>query len=184
MKTFKWISLTIVIVVLASMLMACGEKVFDKQLANQLQTVLDDAVEKSENMINGTLLYVNSPELGTWTLSAGLGDIETASPMKPNDKFRVGSIMKPFISVVTLQLVEEALFSLDDTLPEVLPEGIVARFPDADSITVRMLLSHRSGIADFMIPAVVGELAANPSKVWEVEEFLDIARAQCLLTSL
>jgi len=149
-----------------------------RALTSELQAALEDVVVNPQATFPGALLYVSNPEFGTWTLSSGIGDVETDSPMRPDDKFRVGSIMKPFISVVTLQLVEEGLFSLDDTLPDVLPEGIIARFPDTDSITVRMLLSHRSGIADFMIPAVIGELAANPSKVWEVEEFLDIAAAQ------
>lgn len=149
-----------------------------RALAGELQAALEDVVESRDATFPGALLYVSNPELGTWTLAAGLGDIETASPMRPDDKFRVGSIMKPFISVVTLQLVEEGRFSLDDLLPDVLPESIVARFPDADKITVRMLLSHRSGLADTMIPAVIGEVVANPAKVWEVEEFLDIAAAQ------
>ena len=149
-----------------------------RALTSELQAALEDVVDNPQATFPGALLYLSNPELGTWTLSTGLGNVETASPLKPDDKFRVGSIMKPFISVVTLQLVEEDLFSLDDTLSDVLPEGIVARFPNTDKITLRMLLSHRSGIADFMIPAVVGELAANPSKVWEVEEFLDIAAAQ------
>ena len=149
-----------------------------RALAGELQSALEDVVESSKATFPGALLYVSNPELGTWTLSSGIGDVETDSPMRSDDKFRVGSIMKPFISVVTLQLVEEGLFSLDDTLPELVPESIVARFPNADKITVRMLLSHRSGLAETMIPAVIGEVTANPAKVWEVEEFLDIAAAQ------
>ena len=148
-----------------------------RALASELQLALEDVVESPDATFPGALLYVSNPELGTWTLAAGLGDIETASPMRPDDKFRVGSIMKPFISVVTLQLVEEGRFSLDDLLPDVLPEAIVARLPDADKITVRMLLSHRSGLAEY-VPALYAELAANPAKVYDVEEFLDIAAAQ------
>jgi D-alanyl-D-alanine carboxypeptidase len=167
-----------VIVVLASMLMACGEKVFDKQLANQLQTVLDAAVEKSENMINGTLLYVNSPELGTWTGASGVRSIETNTAARPNDKFRGGSIMKPFASVVILQLVEEGRLSLDDPMTKVLPASVADKFTNSGRITVRMLLNHTAGIPEWLGEAQINEIGANPTKIWKVEEYLDLAAAQ------
>jgi D-alanyl-D-alanine carboxypeptidase len=141
-----------------------------------LQTALDEAVEGPEYV--GAFLYVSNPEFGTHSLASGLDEIETDTPMRPDDKFRAGSIMKPFIAVVTLQLVEEDRFSLDDTLPTVLPENIAAKFPDSDKITVRMLLSHRSGLPDFLTPDVYAEIIANPAKVWEDEEWCDISAAQ------
>ena len=96
-------------------LMACAtpaEKVFDEQLASQLQAALEDAVESPETKFPGALLYVSSPELGTWSGAAGLGNIETDTAMRPDDKFRAGSVIKPMIAVVVLQLVEEGQFSL------------------------------------------------------------------------
>ncbi len=45
-------------------------------------------------------------------------------------------------------------------------------------MTVRMLLSHKTGIADFIIPDVMGEILTNPEKVWLNEEWLDIAAVQ------
>ena len=57
--------------------------------------------------------------------------------------------MKPFVAAATLQLVEEGRFGLDDPLPAVLPPRVLARFPDADRITVRMLLNHTSGIGEY-----------------------------------
>jgi D-alanyl-D-alanine carboxypeptidase len=98
--------------------------------------------------------------------------------MRPDDRFRAGSILKPFISVVVLQLVEEGALSLDDTLPDVLPEDVYSRFEGSDQITVRMLLNHTSGVPEWLTAAVNEEIAANPAKVWQVGEFLDAASAQ------
>jgi hypothetical protein len=56
--------------------------------AELLQRVLEAAVESPETVFPGALMYVSSPELGTWTGAAGLGDIETNTPMRPDDKFR------------------------------------------------------------------------------------------------
>jgi D-alanyl-D-alanine carboxypeptidase len=107
-----------------------------------------------------------------------LADIETNTPMRADDQFRAGSLMKPFISVVILQLVEEGLFSLDDPLTAVLPVRVTDKFAGSDQITVRMLLNHTSGIPEWSTAAADAEVAANPAKVWEVEEFLDLAAAQ------
>ena len=178
MKFLKWISLVLIIAVTASMVTACGEKEFDQQLASRLQAVLDDAVESPETMFPGALLRVSSPELGTWTGAAGLGNIETSTAMRPDDKLRAGSIMKPFISVVTLQLIEEERFSLDNPMTTVLPESVTDRFANSNKITVRMLLNHTSGIPEWLGGAQIAEIGANPSKVWKVDEFLDLAAAQ------
>jgi CubicO group peptidase (beta-lactamase class C family) len=64
--------------------------------------------------------------------------------MRADDTFRPGSIIKPFIATVVLQLVEEGKLALGDRLPAVLPHDVVARFTNADWITVRMLLDHTS----------------------------------------
>jgi CubicO group peptidase (beta-lactamase class C family) len=146
--------------------------------AELLQRALEAAVDSPETMFPGALLYVSSPELGTWTGAAGLGDIETNTPMRPDDKFRAGSIVKPFVAVVILQLVEEGLLSLDDPMTAVLPESITDKFADSDQITVRMLLNHTSGIAEWVTDAVYAEALTNPEKVWEVDEFLDFAAAK------
>jgi D-alanyl-D-alanine carboxypeptidase len=171
--------LIILIVVLG--LTACKaptEKAFDTQLADKLQATLQDAVENPDTKFPGVLLYISSPKLGTWVGAAGLSNIKADTAMRSDDKFRAGSIMKPFISVVILQLVEEGRFSLDDPMTAVLPESVSSRFSDSDQITVRMLLNHTSGIPDWITEAMMGEIVADPQRIWEVDEYLDVATAQ------
>ncbi len=151
--------------------------VFDESIAAQLQAVLESAVESPDTNYPGAVLHVSSPELGSWTGAAGLGDTESNTAMRPHDRFRAGSLTKPFISVVILQLVEEGLFSLDDPMTAVLPESITGKFANSDQITVRMLLNHTGGLPDFMDLAGP-EIVANLEKIWEAEEFLDFAAAQ------
>jgi D-alanyl-D-alanine carboxypeptidase len=86
--------------------------------------------------------------------------------------------MKPFVSVVVLQLVERGRLSLDAPLPEVLPADVVGRFPTAPDITVRMLLGHRSGIPEWDLPAQDEYAARHPAHVWTIAEILDLAAAQ------
>ena len=150
----------------------------EDDLGSQLQVLLNDAVERPDSNFPGLILYVDNHENEPWALASGLGNIETNTPMDPDAKFRAGSILKPFIAVVIFQLIEEDRFSLDDPLPAILPATIVDKFPDTDKMTVRMLLNHRTGIPDSITPEVVDEIIANPARIWQNEEWLDIAAAQ------
>jgi D-alanyl-D-alanine carboxypeptidase len=148
-------------------------------LSAQLQQIVDSAVESPTTVFPGTALYVSQPKLGTWTGAAGEGNIDPATSMRAEDTFRAGSIMKPFISTVVLQLVEEGKLSLDDALPAVLPGRVIARFPDAAHITVRMLLDHTSGIPDYAsTKEFERKVLADPRRHWKVNEFLDLAASR------
>jgi D-alanyl-D-alanine carboxypeptidase len=98
--------------------------------------------------------------------------------MRPEDTFRAGSIVKMFVAAAVLQLAEQGEFALDDPLPAVLPQDVVARLADADRITVRMLLNHTSGIPEYAGEEFYRSVIADPHRVWQVEEFLDLAAAQ------
>jgi D-alanyl-D-alanine carboxypeptidase len=70
----------------------------------------------------------------------------------------LGSITKTFTAVVIMQLVEEGKLSLDDTIDTWFPDQL-----NADKITVRMLLSHTSGLANY----ISGENVMDPKWVDE-----------------
>jgi D-alanyl-D-alanine carboxypeptidase len=144
-------------------------------LARRLQQALRDALSDPATNFPGVVLHVHSPTLGAWTGVAGRGRLAPATPMRPGDRFRAGSITKPFVSATVLQLAERGRLSLDARLPEVLPTSVIGRFPTAAGVTVRMLLGHRSGIPEWDTEAVDLELARHPARVWKVSEFLDLA---------
>jgi len=58
--------------------------------------------------------------------------------------FRVASQTKVFVSTIVLQLIAEGRVRLDAPVGRYLPRLL----PDGDEITVRQLLSHRSGLYD------------------------------------
>jgi len=151
---------------------------FDPDLARRLQEVLRNAVRDPNTDFRGAILHLHSPKLGVWTGAEGLGRVAPDVRMRVADAFRAGSITKPFVAVVVLQLVERNRLSLDARLPDVLPAGVAGRFPGASDITVGMLLGHRSGIPEWNSPAVEAQLARRRAKVWKVSEFLDLAAAQ------
>jgi CubicO group peptidase (beta-lactamase class C family) len=81
----------------------------------------------------------------------GPGD---ADPVTPESIFRVYSMTKPIVSVATMQLVEDGKIGLDDQISKYIPEfanpkvlvGKGKTRPAAREITVRDLLSHKSGL--------------------------------------
>jgi D-alanyl-D-alanine carboxypeptidase len=78
-------------------------------------------------------------------LARGQADLAAKAPMSPRDVFRIGSITKSMVAVTILKLVERGVLSLNDTVDRWLP-GLV---PHGDAITIKQLLNHSSGLANF-----------------------------------
>ncbi|MFS4097468.1 serine hydrolase domain-containing protein, partial [Streptomyces sp. AF1A] len=65
------------------------------------------------------------------------------------DHFRAGSVTKTFLATVVLQLAAEHRLSLSDTVEQHLPGLLRGHGTDGRHITLRALLTHTSGLADF-----------------------------------
>ncbi|MEV3992968.1 serine hydrolase domain-containing protein [Streptomyces sp. NPDC049837] len=85
---------------------------------------------------------------GTWNGTAGVADRTTGRPRLPQDRYRVGSITKPFVATVLLQLEAEGRLDIDDTVERWLPGVVRGNGHDGRKITLRRLLNHTSGIYD------------------------------------
>ena len=85
----------------------------------------------------------------TWSTTAGVGNLRTGKPRSADDRYRVGSITKTFVSTVILQLEAEGRLSLDDTVEKWLPGVVKGNGYDATKITLRELLNHTSGIFNY-----------------------------------
>ena len=54
-------------------------------------------------------------------LVSGYENLATRRPMRPGERFRVGSVTKTFVATVVLQLAGEGTLTLDDTVAHWLP---------------------------------------------------------------
>ncbi|KPI19990.1 Serine-type D-Ala-D-Ala carboxypeptidase [Actinobacteria bacterium OV450] len=107
------------------------------------------------------------------TSAVGVQDRTTGAAMDLNGRFRIGSVTKTFSSVVLLQLVNEGKLSLDAPVNQYLP-GLL---PD-NRITVRHLLTHRSGLADYtnaMFDKTVPGFEAVRNKVFTYQELVALS---------
>jgi hypothetical protein len=55
----------------------------DQELGQKLQAALEAALASPGASRPGAVLYVAAPGLGAWSGAAGLGDVETNTPMRP-----------------------------------------------------------------------------------------------------
>lgn len=85
----------------------------------------------------------------TWSTTAGVGNLRTGKPRSADDRYRVGSITKTFVSTVILQLEAEGRLSLDDKVAKWLPGVVEGNGHDGTKITLRELLNHTSGIFNY-----------------------------------
>ncbi len=117
-----------------------------KEISSELQTLLHEAV--AEKKIPGGVMYISTPK-GTWLQASGVSNLEEKTPLKPTDGFSIASMSKTFVAVVVLQLVEEGKLDLDRAIATYLPTDISPHITNSSKITVRQLLNHTSGVAEY-----------------------------------
>jgi D-alanyl-D-alanine carboxypeptidase len=89
-----------------------------------------------------------------------------------DDQFRMGSNTKTMVATVILQLVAERRLRLNDPVEKWLP-GLVV---NGRAITVRMLLNHTSGLAEYVVdPAVLAAITGQQQRTWTPQQLLAIA---------
>lgn len=110
-----------------------------------IQGVLDDSIN---NGVDGIFVYVDQTNKIDESYVAGIENKATQSPANGNTLFKIASISKLFIAVSAAKLVVEDKLSLNDTLASWLPEW-ADRIENSNVITIKQLIQHRSGIADF-----------------------------------
>jgi D-alanyl-D-alanine carboxypeptidase len=92
--------------------------------------------------------------------------------MKADDLLMAGSVGKTFFAALALRLIEQGRLDLNAPISRYLgAKPWFSRLPNAKDITVRMLMTHTSGLVRYeMNPKFTADLRAQPDKVWTPEE--------------
>src|SRR3954447_19939313 len=105
-----------------------------------------------------------------WRGAAGVADVGTGRLVTADMRHRVGSITKTFTAAAVLQHVESGQIGLDTPIGHYLPQLVPGGRGDA--ITVRMLINHTSGLAEYL-PYAYPSLKAFPSLADTTPDSLD-----------
>ncbi len=127
-------------------------------LPDTVQEQVDDAIGYG---LDGMIVYVDKAGQPPAFYTAGWKDRDNQIPADPQSFFKIGSISKLYTAAAAAKLVNDQRLSLDDTLADHFPE-LVGRIENADQITLRMMLQHRSGLPNYTDQP--GFLWDNPPK--------------------
>ncbi|WAC49609.1 serine hydrolase [Asticcacaulis sp. SL142] len=103
------------------------------------QTMIDD------KLTPGLSLTVAHQGVVLFSKGFGLADVEAGREVTPQTTFRIASITKQFTAAAIMALAEDGKLSVHDPLARFLPD-----FPKADKITLAQLMSHTSGMGDYV----------------------------------
>lgn len=119
--------------------------------ANDTEDVL---YEKAENYVEEQMKQYHVPSLSLGIVKKDKNETKIhlkgfGKNITPQTPFIIGSVSKSFTALAVMQLVERDKIELDNTIDNYIP-GFKAKYQSKDqSITVRQLLQHTSGIKPF-----------------------------------
>jgi D-alanyl-D-alanine carboxypeptidase len=105
----------------------------------KVQQILNEWLAR--NVTPGAVVAVQVGEHAPVIVVAGEADRHRHTLMRADDAFRIGSVTKAFVGETALALVRRHRLELDATIDRWFPS-----FPNAGRITVRDLLTQRSGL--------------------------------------
>ena len=114
-------------------------------LPDTVQEQLDEAIGHG---FEGMIVYIDQAGQPPQYFASGWHNRESKIPANPHALFKIASISKLYDAVAVTKLVNDGRLSLDKTIADYLPE-LVGRIENADKITLRLMIQHRSGIPNF-----------------------------------
>ena len=111
-------------------------------------TVTEQVDSAIDHGLDGIIVYVDQSGEVPAQYAAGWKNKVAQEPADPLDLFKIASISKLYIAAATAKLVGKHQLTLDASLADYLPE-LSGRIENADRISLKMLLQHRSGIPNF-----------------------------------
>jgi CubicO group peptidase (beta-lactamase class C family) len=114
-------------------------------LPDTIQEQLDEAIGHG---FDGMIVYVDQGGKPPQYFASGWHNRESKIPAKPQALFKIASISKLYDVVAVTKLVSAERLSLDKTIADYLPE-LVGRIENAETITLRLMIQHKSGIPNF-----------------------------------
>src|ERR1700719_542327 len=124
------------------------------QSATAVRKDYTDVVEKLRPFIQQQMAEKELPALSialiddqqiVWAVGFGMADPKSKTPASADTVYRIGSVSKLFTDIAIMQLVERGELNLDAPVTDSLPD-FHPRNPFGTPITLRQLMSHRSGL--------------------------------------
>ncbi|WP_028594902.1 serine hydrolase domain-containing protein [Paenibacillus assamensis] len=144
--------------------------------ANSVKQVIDRLANHKD--IPG-IIAAGMKNAERWAYASGEASIHDTRQVKTDFHFRIGSVTKTFVATVIVQLAEEGKLNLDDSVEKWLPGIVQGNGYDGNKITIRQLLNHTSGIANYTFPTSFRDgIKDNPYRGYSAEDLVGIGLGQ------
>jgi D-alanyl-D-alanine carboxypeptidase len=142
----------------------------DTNWARKLQIALDNA--RKTYAVKGLSAVVITTN-GIWQGTSGFSEPALSNSIQPYMRFSIGSVTKTFTAALIMQLAEEGKLFLTDPISNWLPN-----YPNiTNTITIRQLLNHTSGVYDFTENPAYWPMVSQTNKVYTPQEVLALVKA-------
>ncbi|MBN1255894.1 MAG: beta-lactamase family protein [Deltaproteobacteria bacterium] len=157
-------------------------------LDQAMEYLVSNLVEKDKSVKNCVLSVMKGDGSFSWSGATGIASQDNQVPMTKDTPIYIASITKLYTATAIMRLYESGALSLDDPMAKYLPEGLIRGIhvyqgkDYSSEITIKQLLSHTSGIADYYTEKPKGgnslfELfLQEPDRSWTVDETIERAR--------
>ena len=159
-----------------------------RTLDAELQNIISGLVAENPSVKNCVVAVAKGD--GSFAWSGAAGNARADVPMNKDTPIYIASITKLYTATVVMMLFERGSIALDDPIAKYLPRAVIdgihvyAGKDYSNEITIRQLLGHRSGIADYYTEKAGDEKSLfdvfleNPERRWTVLETIERAKHQ------
>ena len=120
-----------------------------------LEHSVSGLIENDKSIENCVLAVSKGDGSYSWAGAAGIANKDNRVPMTKDTPIYIASVTKLYTATAIMKLYEEGALSLDDPMSKYLPAALIKGIhvykgkDYSNEITVKQLLSHTSGIADY-----------------------------------
>lgn len=151
-------------------------------LLKTIEVKIDSIYKKNLNT-NGLLVHIEAPDKNiSWTKAVGYSNKTTKTPINKNQPALIASNTKTYVAVAILRLIELKKLQLNESIVNVLTtetKKALTNFGyNLNKITIKQLLSHTSGIKDYVNDAYFEYIDKNKKHRWTRNEQIQLATSK------
>ncbi len=155
---------------------------------SKLERLVSGFTGNTKSVRSCSLSVMKGDSLFSWSGAAGFSNQNSHAKMTKDTPVFLSSITKLYTATAIMKLYEEGLLSFDDPMSKYLPQDLIRGIQVyngkdyTDEITIKELLAHSSGIADYYTEkskdgkSLFELIIENPERHWTVDETIVRAR--------
>jgi len=151
-------------------------------LLKEVEAKIDSIYKKNPETI-GLLVHIEAPDKNiSWTKTVGYSDKVAETPINKNQPALIASNTKTYVAVAILRLVEMKKIQINQPIANLLTiktkEKLTNFGYNLNTITIKQLLSHTSGIKDYGDDDYFEYIDKNKKRRWTRDEQIQLAASR------